>query len=566
MKKINFFILITLIISLSFSNPILSKNFDEIKKEVKKYYKGLEFQMPELKVPSFPNKKYIITEFGAKGDGVTINTEAFAKAIDACSKNGGGSVIVPPGLWLTGPISLKNNVNLHLMQGAHIQFTKNFDDYPLVETTYEGTNQYRCTSPISGFNLENIAITGQGIIDGGGDAWRPVKKYKLTANQWKELISSGGVVDKSGNTWWPSEQAMNGEKILSELKKTKKELTKEDYEKVRDFLRPVMVNLVNCKNILLDGVTFQNSPAWNLHPLMSENIIVRNITVRNPWYSQNGDGIDVESCKNVIIYNSKFDVGDDAICMKSGRDEFGRKRGIPTQNVIIADCIVYHGHGGFTIGSEMSGGVKNIKVMNCNFIGTDVGLRFKSTRGRGGIVENIFIEDIYMTDIPTQAVSFNMYYGGAAPTEDIPLEEKSKQAVAFEVNEGTPIFRNIFLKNIYCIGAEDAVVLQGLPEMPIKNIVLDNVLMNAKKGISIFDADEIKIVNSKIISNDPAVKISQSRNITIENFTPSQENNIILQLQGEKTNSIYLKGKNANEIKDKTKFADDVNKNALIVR
>lgn len=565
MKKTILVSLLALCIILFFPQATISKQND-IKKEIKKYYKGLEFQMPELNVPSFPDRKFYITDFGAKGDGLTINTEAFAKAIDACSKSGGGKVIVPAGLWLTGPISLKSNVNLHLLQGAHIQFTKNFDDYPLIETTYEGTQQYRCTSPISGFNLENVAITGYGIIDGGGEAWRPVKKYKLTANQWKELVASGGVVDKSGNTWWPTEQAMNGEKILSELIKSKKQLTKEDYEKVRDFLRPVMVNLVKCKNILLDGVTFQNSPAWNLHPLMSENIIVRNVTVRNPWYSQNGDGIDVESCKNVIIYNSKFDVGDDAICMKSGKDEFGRRRGIPTENVIIADCIVYHGHGGFTIGSEMSGGVKNIKVMNCNFIGTDVGLRFKSTRGRGGVVENIFIENIYMKDIPTQAVSFNMYYGGAAPTEDIPLEEKSKQAVAFEVNEGTPIFRNIFLKNIYCIGAEDAVVLQGLPEMPIKNIVLNNVLMTSKKGISMFDAEEIIIKDTKIISNEPVIKISQSKNVTIENFDSPGLNNVLLQLQGDKTAAIYLKGKNANEIMNKTKFADDVKKDVLIVK
>ncbi|MDH7605130.1 MAG: glycoside hydrolase family 28 protein [Melioribacter sp.] len=565
MKRTTLITLFILCISLFSAQAAMSKQYD-IKKEIKKYYRGLEFQMPELNVPSFPDREFYITDFGAKGDGLTINTEAFAKAIDACSKSGGGKVIVPAGLWLTGPISLKSNVNLHLLQGAHIQFTKNFDDYPLVETTYEGTQQYRCTSPISGFNLENIAITGYGIIDGGGEAWRPVKKYKLTANQWKELVASGGVVDKSGNTWWPTEQAMNGEKIISELLKSKKQLTKEDYEKVRDFLRPVMVNLVKCKNILLDGVTFQNSPAWNLHPLMSENIIVRNVTVRNPWYSQNGDGIDVESCKNVIIYNSKFDVGDDAICMKSGRDEFGRKRGIPTENIIIADCIVYHGHGGFTIGSEMSGGVKNIKVMNCNFIGTDVGLRFKSTRGRGGVVENIFIENIYMKDIPTQAVSFNMYYGGAAPTEDIPLEEKSKQAVAFEVNEGTPIFRNIFLKNIYCIGAEDAVVLQGLPEMPIKNIVLNNVFMTSKKGISMFDAEEIIIKDTKIISNEPVIKISQSKNVTIENFDSPSLNNVLLQLQGDKTAAIYLKGINASEIMNKTKFADDVKKDVLIVK
>src|SRR5687768_12631193 len=176
------------------------------------------------------------------------------------------------------------------------------------------------------------------------------------------------------------------------------------YNSIKDFLRPNLLLLTNCKYILLDGPTFQNSPAWCLHPLMSENVTVRNVTVKNPWYAQNGDGIDVESCKNVLIENSVFDVGDDGLCMKSGRDEAGRKRGMPTENVIIRDCIVYHAHGGFVIGSEMSGGARNIWVSNCTFIGTDVGLRFKTARGRGGVVENIFVDGVDMTDIAGEAI------------------------------------------------------------------------------------------------------------------------------------------------------------------
>lgn len=534
-----------------------------IQNEIKKYYENLPFEMPLLKAPEFPAKNYLITDFGAVGDGFTLNTEAFNKAMIECEKNGGGRIIVPKGIWLTGPIEFRSNVNLYLERGAHIQFSKNFDHYPLVLTTYEGTEQYRCQSPISGRNLNNIAITGYGVIDGGGDAWRYVKKSKLTADQWKELISSGGVVDSTGKNWWPSEQAMNGEKILRQLKKEKGTLTKEDYQKVRDYLRPVMVNFINCKNILLEGVTFQNSPAWNIHPLMSENIILRNVTVRNPWYSQNGDGIDVESCKNVIIYDCKFDVGDDAICMKSGKDEFGRKRGIPTENVIIADCIVYHGHGGFTIGSEMSGGVKNIKVTNCNFIGTDIGLRFKSTRGRGGIVENIYIDNIFMKDIPTEALSFNMYYGGQAPTEDLPIEEKLKSRTGFQIDEGTPQFRNIFLEDIYCIGAKDAVVIQGLPEMKIKNIVLKNVKIKSDRGISIYDAYDIKIINSEIYSKEPVVKIFQSKNILIDNFKTNDNLITIMKLEGEETSDIKLKGNNSELILNKTLYDNYVPKDVI---
>lgn len=221
-------------------------------------------------------------------------------------------------------------------------------------------------------------------------------------------------------------------------------------DSVKDFLRPVMVSIVQSKRILLDGPTFQNSPAWNIHPLMSEDITIRNLTVRNPWYSQNGDGLDLESCKNVVIYNNTFDVGDDAICFKSGKDKDGRERGMPTENVIVKNNTVYHGHGGFVIGSEMSGGIKNVHVSHCTFIGTDIGLRFKSTRGRGGVVENIFISNIDMINIPAEAIRFNMFYGGESPILEEGQEkvEIDNGAKIPEISEETPSFRNISMKNI----------------------------------------------------------------------------------------------------------------------
>jgi polygalacturonase len=214
-----------------------------------------------------------------------------------------------------------------------------------------------------------------------------------------------------------------------------------------------MVKIENSKRVMFDGPVFQNSPAWGIHPLMVEDLTVRNITVRNPWYSQNGDGIDVESCKNVIVENSNFDVGDDAICIKSGKDEDGRKRGIPCENLIIRNNIVYHGHGGVTVGSEMSGGVRNMHVSNCTFMGTDVGLRFKSNRGRGGVVENIFISGIRMTNIPTHAISFDLFYGGQSVFEMLEAEIKDNLANAEPVTEETPQFKNISIKNITVKGA-----------------------------------------------------------------------------------------------------------------
>lgn len=529
-------------------------------------FKNLPFKMQTLSVPKFPNKLFNIKEFGAVGDGQTDNAKSFAIAIDACSKAGGGKVIVPAGIWLTGPIKFKDNVNLHLEIGALIQFTKNYNDYPLIESNWEGFNQYRCTSPISGRNLKNIAITGYGIVDGAGEVWRPVKKEKMTANQWKELLNSGGVVDSKGTTWWPTKEAMDAGGFITDLKKQNRALTKEEAEKYKVFYRPVMVSFVECKSVWLDGVTFQNSPAWNLHPLLSENVIVTNLNVRNPWYSQNGDGIDLESCKNSLIYNCKFDVGDDAICMKSGKDEEGRKRGRPTENLVVQDCIVYHGHGGFTIGSEMSGGVKNIKVDNCNFIGTDIGLRFKSQRGRGGVVENIWVSNIFMKDIPTDALSFNMYYMAVDPAAEKGHSELSAASKEIPVTDATPQFKNIYLKNIYCDGARDAIVIQGLPEMSIKGIEIENCVMKAERGISIFDADGIKIKNTSIASQNIFASINQSKNILFQDLIPVGNYSSLLNVSGEKSGSITIQGKNSKEIVEKSLFEKGAKKEILIVK
>jgi len=371
-------------------------------------------KLPVIKSPVFKKDTLSIKKYGAISDGNTLNTKSINATIDALSKKGGGVVLIPSGLWLTGPVVLKNNINLHLVAGATLLFTADKNEYPLIEANWEGLPQMRNQSPISATNASNIAITGKGIIDGNGDGWRMVKKDKLNETQWKKLVESGGLLSDDKKTWYPSEKTLKGSKMQNPGA-ISPEKDAAFYESIKDFLRPNLVLLTSCKYILLEGVTFQNSPAWCLHPLMCENLTVRNVFVKNPWYAQNGDGIDAESCKNVLIENTVFDVGDDALCMKSGRDAEGRKRGMPTENVIIRNCTVYAAHGGFVIGSEMSGGARNIYVSNCTFIGTDIGLRFKTTRGRGGIVENIFIKDIYMKDIPAEAILFDMYYMAKDP-------------------------------------------------------------------------------------------------------------------------------------------------------
>lgn len=463
----------------------------------KELYQNLPFEMPEVKAPVFPDKNVNLKDFGAVGDGRTLCTEAFGKAINALAEQGGGHLIVPTGVWFTGPIVLKSNIDLHLEKGAVILFSPDVDLYPLVETVFEGLDTRRCQSPISGHNLENVAITGEGAIDGNGDYWRPLKKGKVTESQWKKAISRGGVF-KRPDYWFPYPETLKGDTI-SNMNVPQNLKTEEEWHSVRHFLRPVMVSLIECKNVWLQGVTFQNSPAWNLHPLMCENVLIEDVLVRNPSYSQNGDGLDLESCKNALIVNSTFDVGDDGICLKSGKDEDGRRRARVCENVVVDGCTVFKGHGGFVVGSEMSGGVRNISVSNCKFLGTDVGLRFKSKRGRGGVVENIWINNISMIDIPTEPVTFNLYYGGKSAVEVLESGEKVPAKVEpMPVDETTPCFRNIHISNVTCTNARRALFFNGIPEMPIKNITLENINIISEIGAEFIYSEDINLKNVNI--------------------------------------------------------------------
>ncbi len=486
------------------------------------------FDMPEVELPVFPDRDFVITEYGAIGDGVHMNTIPIAKAIEDCAANGGGRIVIPAGVWLTGPITLRSNIDLHVEEGALVVFSKDFDDYPLILASFEGLNTIRCISPINGMNLENVAITGRGIFDGSGDAWRPVKRDKLTKSQWMELVNSGGVVDEDSMTWWPTKEALMGERLFKEY--GGKILDVEAFKPYKVFARPTLLSLINCKKVLLDGPTFQNSPAWGLHPLMCKHITVRNINVRNPWYSQNGDGLDLESCKNAVIYNSTFDVGDDAICMKSGKDEDGRKRAVACENVKIFDCTVYHGHGGFVVGSEMSGDVRNIHVSDCTFIGTDVGLRFKSCRGRGGVVENIYIENIRMIDIPKEGIILTTYYefGNNAPVQGI-----------LTATEETPEFRNIYFKDIICSNVNKGIHIDGLPELPINNISFENLCINSNVGVTCSEVKDIKFSKIRIKAKKaPTFSFYNSRDIELSNIESIEDGEVSIDIKGSKSCNI----------------------------
>ena len=410
---------------------------------------------PRPALPKIPANVVNLADFG-RGDGQTLNTTAFEKALAKLAERGGGKLVVPPGLWLTGPIKLRSHTELHMERGALIQFSGDWKMYPLTVINLRGEKEVDSTSPLSAENAEDIAITGEGIIDGGGDAWRPIKKDKLTEREWKAQLKTGGVLD----------------------------------------------------------VTFQNPPNWTVNPVLCDDVSILNMRVFNSPTAQNSDALDLESCRHAIIRGCTFDVGDDGICLKSGKDDVGRRIGVPTEDVLVENCVVYHAHGGFTIGSEMSGGVRNVRVNNCLFLGTDIGLRFKSTRGRGGVVENIFISNVNMQDIPGDAINFNLYYGGKSPLDEAAANAETNFS---PVTEATPQFREIHLENIVCRGAKNAIVLQGLSEMPLNHISLKNVTMTSQFGASVTDAENITFENVRLENNgNVPVKTLRVKNSKLE--------------------------------------------------
>lgn len=481
-------------------------------------YEDLPFEMEKVVLPVIPDYEVDLRDFGAVGDGRTLNTEAFRQAVGHLSAMGGGHLVVPEGIWLTGPVTLESNIDLHVTPDAIIRFSPDRSLYPIVETVFEGLDTRRCISPVNADGAENISITGGGTIDGSGDSWRQVKKSKMAPSQWKTLLASGGFTNAKGDVWYPDSSSFRGSLVSDSFNVPQGLTTDSEWEAVKTYLRPVMIGLKECTNVLLKDVTFQNSPCWNIHPLMCRNVTVDNITVRNPWYSQNGDGIDIDSCEGVVLVNSTFDVGDDAICVKSGKDEDGRRRARPTRNLVVKNCTVYHGHGGFVVGSEMSGGVSNIHVSDCRFMGTDVGLRFKSCRGRGGVVENIFIEDITMMDIPTEPLLFDLHYGGKSAVEAAAEEDWSEYDIEMvPADVTTPEFRNIHIRDIVCSGAARAMYFNGIPEKNISQVNVQDCLITCTAGADIRYSSGVNLRNVRVHQSEgPGFVVANCRDVFLE--------------------------------------------------
>lgn len=422
--------------------------------------KEMENIRKQIKAPQFPDKEFPITNYGAIGDGKTLNTEAFKKAIDDCNKSGGGRVVVPLGNFLTGAIHLKSNVELHLVGSARIIFSTAPQDYlPLVFTRWEGMELMNYSALIYAYGQENIAITGNGVLDGGANA----------------------------NTWWswnagrPSKQ-VNARNLLQELNH------KQTDPKTRifgegSFLRPNFIQPYNCKNILISGVEIIGSPMWNINPVLCENVTIDNVKIIA--HGSNTDGVDPESCKNVLISNCYFDTGDDCIAIKSGRDEDGRRINKPAENHIIENCEMKDGHGGVVIGSEISGGAKNIYAINCkmNSPNLDRILRLKTSSSRGGIIENVFMKDIKVGTYRDGAVHINMFYeqpGNFMPTirniwvENMDVEKGGDFGIFVNAYKESPV------ENLKIINSNIRGVKTPIQADHVKNFQLDNVMINGK--------------------------------------------------------------------------------------
>lgn len=396
---------------------------------------------------------------GAVTDGTQLNTELINSTIERLHANGGGTLFFPAGIYLTASICMKSHITLELEAGAVLKFSDNFDEYlPYVEMRYEGVMMKSFQPLIYAVDAENITIKGEGTLDGQGKAW------------WMEFFRVIIDLKKYGkrdiNKYQPMFEQANDMKALYVE-------TNEDWHNTLDrrFMRPPFIQPIRCKDVRIEGVKIINSPFWTVNPQFCDNVTVKGVTIHNVP-SPNTDGINPESCKNVHISDCHISVGDDCITIKSGRDLQARKIGVPCENITITNCTMLSGHGGVVIGSEMSGGVKKVTISNCVFDGTDRGIRLKSTRGRGGVVENIRISNVVMSNIKKEAVVLNLKYS------KMPPERKSDR---------TPEFRNIYVSGLTVQGVDTPLKVVGLEEAPIEGIVMRDVHIMDAKNPCIFE-------------------------------------------------------------------------------
>lgn len=436
----------------------------------KQAWKDGDGMIKSIVIPEFDNQEFMITNYGASqtADSKT-NQTAINSAIDAANEVGGGRVIIPAGEWLTGPITLKSNVNLVVSKDAVLKFSTNYEDYlPVVLTRWEGIDCYNLRPLIYAYGEQNVAITGDGIIDGQGsnDIWWYMKGRKQYGWEEGKLSQENGGRAKLLD--YDQRQVPVEERIMT----------------LEDALRPQLINIYKCKNVLIEGVELRNSPFWVIHPLMVENLIVRGVTIDS--HGPNSDGCDPESSKNVLIEDCFFDTGDDCIAIKSGRNFDGRRWNMPSENVYVRNCRMKNGHGGVVIGSEISGGFRNLWVENCVMDSPDLErvIRIKTSNCRGGVIENIYVRNVEVGVCEEAVLKINLLY-----------EPKEKC-----LREFPPTVRNVYLENVNSQKSEYGVFIDGLKEsINISNIQVINSNFNGvEKGNIISQAEKVKLTNLKV--------------------------------------------------------------------
>jgi len=465
------------------------------------YYTNLPIEIERVQEVKFPATSVNIAQYGAVPDGKTDCTEAFDKAITELSKQGGGHVIVPRGVWKTGPIQLRSNIDLHLSKGATILFSENRELYVQKDDSLRDGSK-KCNAFIRASKCENVGVTGKGVIDGQGFIWRPIKEKKVVRDGglkdvWEEALALGGTLkqdDKTYRIWYPFN--LNPELGIPNIAAT---------PEAQSNMRPTLVNIIDSKNVIIEGVTIRNSPKLHLVPTRIHNLIIENVTIDCPWWAQNGDAIDPGNVQVALIAGCNINCGDDGLCMKGGAGQKGVDAG-PQRDFLICNDTVYRAHGGFVIGSEFSGGMQRIIVKDCVFDGTDIGCRFKSAPGRGGWCEDIYCINIIMKNIRESAFFFESGYadraaGGRGATDN---DDKTKFY---------PHWSNFTFRNITCVNPQTAVDITGLKGLPVHNLTFDGVsFYGVREGIKMDYAEDITFQNC-IITPAKENSLKHTKNI-----------------------------------------------------
>jgi len=484
------------------------------------------FEMPKLERPSFPDRVFDIRDFGAVADGATMNTAPIDEAIAACAAAGGGTVLIPAGLWLTGPIHLLSNINLHAVEGATVRFSTRFQDYlPVVLTRWEGIEVYNYSPLIYANGADNIAITGSGTFDGQGEAW-------FNMRIWQK-------VDRE--TLWNSEA--DGIPVEERI-----------YGTEEGALRPAMVQPINCTNVLIEGPTFTRSPFWVIHPVYCDRLIIRRVTVDS--HGVNNDAVDLDSCRNTLVERCNFSVGDDAVAIKSGRDADGWRVGRPSENIVVRHITSIGGHGGAVIGSELSGGARDVLFHDIYFKDTVTALRIKSKIGRGGVIEDIWFRDVVVTGLRDKPAFW--------------LDALYASHTVAPATTALTTFRNIHVENLASWGGVRSIEIGAYPERPAENITLENVFVSADHGLIIENAAGVTLTKVNILPNsgngadlNPVMTVINSRDVAITGTRAFEGNDTFLRVEGELTGDIRLTNNDLSRATRAVVFGDGISSEAV---